>query len=335
MYAHLLVPIDETELGAELVSDAIDLARRFEARVSFLHVAAGDEASLYGDAAVLRAVAPERFIERYRWTARSVLARAEAGARAAGVPCRVVTADAHGALHEVILAAARDGGCDLIVMASHARSSRLATLVRSNAVAVMTRSNIPFLLAVPGAAGADPMRRVLTRIRDEHRTIAAVVEGLLRLLPQDRAQPLASAEQRIVQASLRFLGDFAGRQHHPKEEEYLFSKLSTACGELAVTLGELRHQHRLEQQLLEAAAGAVAGECHDVRSAVEALARHVMRHMEQEEERVLPWARTELSAADWVQLDGAFAGHTDPRFAADTEQARRAMYARLVNQLPH
>lgn len=335
MYQHLLVPIDETELGAELVSDAIDFARSLGAKVTFLNVKRSDEASLYGDAAILHAMAPEQFLQTYRWAARSVLARAEAGARALGVEHRVVSAPAHGPLHEVILRTAHEHGCDLIVMASHERQSRLVTLMASNAVAVMTRTDIPFLLAIPGKSGPTSMRRAITRIRDEHRTIAAVMDGLLKLLSQASAPSLTAEEQRIAQASLRFLAEFAGKQHHPKEEDYLFAKLES-CGDEQVTesLRQLRHQHHGEYALVQAAERAVAGARDGLRSAVEALARHVYGHMSQEEASILPIARRRLSSAEWEELQAAFDGHTDPRFSTDTEDDRRAMYARLVNELP-
>jgi hypothetical protein len=86
--------------------------------------------------------------------------------------------------------------------------------------------------------------------------------------------------------------------------------------------------------VIEAAVRAAAGVGPDLTAAVEALAAHLVRHMALEEDVVLPAARAQLTPADWAQADAAFAGNTDPRFAADTEHERRAMYARLVNLLP-
>jgi len=318
MYKHLLVPIDETPLAADLIGDAIDFAKLLGARVTFFHGTTPDDKSLYGEAALMLAVAPDRYMEKFRWSARTALARAEMAAQIGKVECSSIGRPMKGPVHEEILNAANEAGCDLIVMATHERSSRLSALITSKAVKVVTAASIPVLLAIPGVGYNTPKRRVLARIRDEHRTIAAVLKGMKPLLDQKDADP------RILRGAFHFLREFAGRLHHAKEEEYLFALLQKRTSEFDELIAALKHQHEGEAELLASAESAEPPD-------IEALTQHAWRHMGLEETVLIPATREFLAEEDWVALDEALSGHTDPRFGADDEQHLHSMYAELVN----
>src|SRR5262249_37575298 len=66
-------------------------------------------------------------------------------AKAAGVACDTVQAEAYHP-YEAIIATAKDRGCDLIVMASHGRSGISAILLGSVTTKVLTHTNIPVLV---------------------------------------------------------------------------------------------------------------------------------------------------------------------------------------------
>jgi nucleotide-binding universal stress UspA family protein len=77
--------------------------------------------------------------------AREVLSAAEAIAKKQGVTCETVyIKDRFPA--QGILEAAKDRGCDLIVMASHGRRGLAKLLLGSQAVEVLTRSTVPVLI---------------------------------------------------------------------------------------------------------------------------------------------------------------------------------------------
>ena len=124
MYRHLLVPVDDTDLSVEVVGNAVALARPLGARITFFHAVADAARSLRGDAEVLRLTARDEYEYAYLGKAHELLAKAEAAARALGVPCesRHVVSDRPA---QAIVAAARAGGCDLIFMASHGRHGKL------------------------------------------------------------------------------------------------------------------------------------------------------------------------------------------------------------------
>ena len=107
MYRHLLVPIDGTELSTETVGQAADFARALKARITFLHAVPDHARSLSGDAEVVRVTAPEDYQYAYRGRAGELLAKAEAAARALGVPCstRAVVSDSP---HDAIIRPAAD-----------------------------------------------------------------------------------------------------------------------------------------------------------------------------------------------------------------------------------
>ena len=59
-----------------------------------------------------------------------------------------------------------------------------------------------------------------------------------------------------------------------------------------------------------------------------------MQHMRLETKVILPAARQHLTAADWVEIDKAFAKNGDPRFAVDNDEEFRALFARILNLVP-
>ncbi|MEY8878951.1 MAG: universal stress protein, partial [Leptothrix sp. (in: b-proteobacteria)] len=104
MYRHLLVPIDGTELSAANTSEAIRLAAALMAQITFFHAR---PAPADADAGTDAAEQTELLFTKARTAAETY-----------GVRCRThsVRSDRPAA---AILAAARECGCDLIVMASH------------------------------------------------------------------------------------------------------------------------------------------------------------------------------------------------------------------------
>ena len=86
-----------------------------------------------------------RYEEMAAAAARNILGKAEQLAKAQGVACETIhVQDQHPA--EGIIAAAKDKGCDLIVMASHGRRGLNRLLLGSQAQEVLTHSKVPALI---------------------------------------------------------------------------------------------------------------------------------------------------------------------------------------------
>jgi nucleotide-binding universal stress UspA family protein len=118
MYRHLIVPLDDSPLAVEVAHQAVKLASKLGAKVTFFHAPADYGASSLG--ALERVLAPAAFNEHVAGEARAILAKAETVARAANVSfdSAMTTSDRP---HEAILEVAESRGCDLIFMASHGR----------------------------------------------------------------------------------------------------------------------------------------------------------------------------------------------------------------------
>lgn len=145
MYRHLFVPIDGSDLSTEVVGNAVALARPLGARITFFHATPDAQASLRGEVEVLRLTSPDDHDYATAGRARELLAKAEAAARACGVPCEARHA-VHDRPAQAIVEAARASGCDLIFMASHGRRGISGFLLGSETNKVLTHSKVPVLV---------------------------------------------------------------------------------------------------------------------------------------------------------------------------------------------
>jgi nucleotide-binding universal stress UspA family protein len=240
MYRHLMVPLDDSPLSAETVRQAVGLAKTLGAKVTFFHANADYGASSIG--ALERVIAPALFNEHMAGEARAILAKAETVARAAGVPYEsaITTSDRP---HEAILNAAEARGCDLIFIASHGRRGIKGLMLGSQTEKVLQHTTIPVLVSavesnVPTSASAAP----LAIIRDEHRSMAAVIHGLEFLVRDARARGVPPSFP-LLRAMLHYIKAFPEKLHHPKEDAYLFRKLRERTRELDGTLDTLEREH--------------------------------------------------------------------------------------------
>ena len=185
----------------------------------------------------------------------------------------------------------------------------------------------------------EPMKAIRI-IRDEHRTLAAVLHGML-YVAREVAEEATPQDFRVLDAMVYYIDTFPERFHHPKEDRYLFRMLRKRCAEAGPLLDRLEAEHRagnekirsLEQALARFHAGGKS-EYSNFRAAVETYARFHWDHMQAEEHELLPLAEKHLSAADWLEIDAAFEGHTDPLLGAKTEETYDALFSRIVSLAP-
>lgn len=341
MYRHLLVPVDDTDLSVEVVGNAVALARPLGARITFFHAVADAAGSLRGDAEVLRLIAHDEYQYAHLGKARELLTKAEAAARALGVPCesRHAVSDQPA---QAIVEAARAGGCDLIFMASHGGRGRLGMAFASETLAVLMKAGLPVLVSSTGEPSAPA--RAIGIIRDEHRSLAAVVHAWMHALAEARE---AGRAVDVVQmrAIVRYVQQFPVKLHHPKEEEHLFRYLRERTTSCNAELDELERQHARDEQLVAALAQKVealaVADTQGQQSATRALEDEVARyaaflwdHLGREEGVILPAAQRHLLPEDWAAIDAAFTENRDPNFRGETDQGYRQLFSRIVNLLP-
>jgi nucleotide-binding universal stress UspA family protein len=140
MYRHILIPTDGSELAERGVAHGLALAKSLGARVSVIFVL---EAFSEMTGRFLEAVAT--YAELRKEQVKSVLDRAANAAAKAGISCETIQAES-GQPHQDIIAAAENGGCDLIVMSSHGRSGVSVLLIGSVTNKVLAHAKIPVLV---------------------------------------------------------------------------------------------------------------------------------------------------------------------------------------------
>lgn len=336
MYRHLLVPIDGTDLSTATIGQAVEFARTLGARITFFHAQPDFAASLRGDADIVRLTAPADYVYAYEGRARELLTKAESAARAHGVPCASSSAVSD-TPYSAIIEAAREAGCDLIYMASHGRRSTLGMMLGSQTLKVLLNSEIPVLVAATTNPPA-PVQAVGI-IRDEHRSLAAVLHAWQHLLKNAQEQGSAPAPV-LMRAMLHYIQAFPLALHHPKEDEYLFRLLRERTHTMNAELDELERQHERDHQLVEELAATLerhlAGKATgmDLEEAVSRYAIFIWEHMGREEGVILPAAQRYLTEADWSEINAVFSENRDPRFGGDNDAEFKRLFSRIVNLAP-
>lgn len=159
------------------------------------------------------------------------------------------------------------------------------------------------------------MRPAISIIRDEHRTISAVLHAL-KELAREAAEPGNAPAFDAMRAMVRYLDEFPERLHHPKEDDLMARLLGhvPSAGPLVRDLGKehvegARLIRELERALLffedRRADGAA------FLRTVEAFAQFHWSHMRREEEELLPLAERHLLPTDWSAVNEAFEANPD------------------------
>jgi hemerythrin-like domain-containing protein len=182
--------------------------------------------------------------------------------------------------------------------------------------------------------------KAINIVLDEHRSLAAVLHGMLYLVRSIQDGRM-SPDFELLGAMLYYVDAFPERLHHPKEDAYLFRLLRLRHPAAAALLDRLESEHEagamkireLEQALLRYGHGAADG-LPQFAAALDSYASFHWSHMRTEEDEMLPLARRYLSAADWIEIDEAFAGNTDPLLGAKVGGAYDALFRRIVHLAP-
>jgi hemerythrin-like domain-containing protein len=183
------------------------------------------------------------------------------------------------------------------------------------------------------------MHATLKIIRDEHRSISAVLHGL-KQLARAAAEPGVRPEFDVFHAMIYYIDQYPERLHHPKEDRYLFARLALRAPQAAALVEQLRAEHaqgaRLIRSLEQALVGfevGWSGGLEKFRAAIDDYAEFHWNHMRKEEQELLPLAERHLTAEDWRVVDEAFAGNADP-ISDLREKDFDKLFTRIVNLAP-
>jgi hemerythrin-like domain-containing protein len=177
-------------------------------------------------------------------------------------------------------------------------------------------------------------------IHDEHRSLAAVLYGMLYVLREIRLRG-ASPDFDLLDSMVHYIDAFSERFHHPKEDAYLFKFLNLRYPDAGPLIDRLETEHRAGRENLRALEKSFLryqqrgpGEFNAAAKAAQAFAAFHWDHMRTEEDRLLPLARIHLTADDWNVIDAGVTGETDPSFGVKARAEYAAMFRRIVDLAP-
>ena len=184
------------------------------------------------------------------------------------------------------------------------------------------------------------MPEAIRIIHDEHRALAAVLQGLLHLvaeIDEGRMKP----DFRVLAAMLHYIDAFPEKLHHPKEDEFLYRLLRARLAEPLPLLDELESEHVHGRTLIEGLRAALdrfqaegGASFPPFRDAARAYAEFHWTHMRKEEDEILPLAARTLTDDDWATIDAAFTSNSDPIVGTPASREFRTLFRRIVHLAP-
>jgi branched-chain amino acid transport system ATP-binding protein len=184
------------------------------------------------------------------------------------------------------------------------------------------------------------MHSAITIIKDEHRSLAAVLQGLLFLTDEIR-HGRADPDFKLIEAMLLYIERFPERLHHPKEDQFLYRLLRQRDAGLVPLLDDLESEHErgrpLVTHLLEKAGQYEKEGASIFISFAEELDTYCQfqwAHMKKEEEGILPRAEVVLTAEDWQEIDAAFQSNEDPIGGIGAHREFRDLFRKIVTLAP-
>lgn len=142
MYSSILIATDGSELAEKAVTTGLALAKGLRAKATVITVSAAWAAARTCHGSV--AVPFDAYEKAAGEAAPKILASACEHAKRLDAEC--ITVHVKGNAAEVILEFAKNGGCDLIVMASHGRRGLSRLFLGSQATRVLISSSVPVLI---------------------------------------------------------------------------------------------------------------------------------------------------------------------------------------------
>lgn len=184
------------------------------------------------------------------------------------------------------------------------------------------------------------MPKALNIIKDEHRSLAAVLHGFIYLIGEIEAGRM-KPDFRLLRAMLHYLEAFPEALHHPKEDGFLHPHLRNRSAEAARILEFVEEEHRQSRWQSQALSGFLdeyeregAVAFTNFAQAVKTYAEAQWRHIEREEQLVLPLAVRVLTPEDWDEIGAAFGAHHDPLGGIDVNKEFRHLFREIANLAP-
>lgn len=175
------------------------------------------------------------------------------------------------------------------------------------------------------------MKDFMQIIKDEHRAMASVFNEIQRHVGQIDSGGEPDFEQ--LESMTHYLTEFPEKLHHPKEDEYLFDALLMRSPHARDIVAEVQDEHRLGGELLDRCVSAM-GRFRSSRSVADQqlfikTVREFIdlqwRHMNREEQVLMPMAAQFLKRDDWERVSDAFRSNENPLFGINAKEDPAAL----------
>ncbi len=183
------------------------------------------------------------------------------------------------------------------------------------------------------------MQKAISIIYNEHRSLSAVLSGL-KSIAQLCQDPQVRPDFSVMHAMIYYIDAFPEREHHPKEDRYLFERLAARDPGSRPLIETLKTEHvvgagmvrDLERALNEFELTWPMG-ADKFSAAVDAYAQFHWSHMRREEQELIPRAERALTEGDWEDVNDAFSANVEP--IGDLPNTDfKALFQRILNLAP-
>lgn len=181
--------------------------------------------------------------------------------------------------------------------------------------------------------------KALAYVRDEHRSMAAVVHALEFLAK--RIVDGGTPDMTLLGAIVHYLTQFSERLHHPAEDKYIFAPVRAKTRESSDVIDVLDVEHQASEaraatlsNALNRLAARAPGAAGEFLAVVDSYAQFYWSHMMREETLILPLAERTLSDTDWEAALEGFRSNHDPMYANDTANEFETLFRRIVHMAP-
>ncbi|MFZ6846852.1 hemerythrin domain-containing protein [Undibacterium sp. RuRC25W] len=177
-------------------------------------------------------------------------------------------------------------------------------------------------------------------IQHEHEHLSAVIQGMLYFVRGiEKGEP--APDLKVFRAMLYYISEYPEKVHHPKEEQFLFSKIKERTHQLDTELDELTAQHtkgellahQLQDALLRYEFNGDPAFAH-FHALVEQYGRFYYSHMSAEEKSIIPIAKQVLNINDWQEIDQAFIENRKHLDDAGERYRYEQLFSMIVNISP-
>ena len=180
----------------------------------------------------------------------------------------------------------------------------------------------------------------ISLIRSEHRCLAAVMDAMMHVVRTTKNSG-SSPDFQLLHLMIYYIREFPERRHHPSEDSSLFALLLQRTSKADEIVRELGAEHDKGEAMLSMLTVALstweAGRADGIDSFVDALQRFsefYWRHMEKEENEVLPLAEKILGEDDWSEIHQTFSAHADPLLGKGKSEDFDTLLSHIVRMTP-